>query len=177
MPVNEQEIALLELEGCTARQISERTGLTTYQVRKIQGSESYKATVQKFQKEVFDASIQKLRSKFSKMVDKVVSVVEHHLDENNLEAVKVFGKFIGVEKEEKATGDTNISLVLPGSSAAKFVKAGVKDGSYQVDSLEIQAREEEAGTYGGGDNRGVAEGNEEYSPSRNNHGLHADEDL
>lgn len=121
-----KQIAGLALIKTPQKAISEQLGLTAYQVGKIMASDEFKAAL----KEIGDASVaeakQTIRAQTSKLAQEVTRVLTAKLQEDNLEAVKIALKIIGFDEEEKVTGDTNISVVLPGVAApVKTVESDV----------------------------------------------------
>lgn len=111
-----KQVAALVLTGATTREVAEQLGLGISQVRKIQNSTKFKEVLSA----VGDAAVmeakQAIRAETSRMARKIIKVINEQLDEGNLEAVKIGLKVLGLDQvEEKQQGDTNISVVLPGT--------------------------------------------------------------
>jgi hypothetical protein len=114
--------------GCTPARIAEQTGLSLYQVRKVMAREDFKKYLKDLAEEALAPAKAKLRNAFSNMADSVISAMENNLAENNMEAVKVALKVMGMMDEEKVAGDTQINVVLPGAQVTKEVTSEVVSG-------------------------------------------------
>jgi hypothetical protein len=127
--------------GCTPAKISEQTGLSVYQVRKVMAREDFKKFLKELTEEALAPAKLKLKHAFSDMADSVITAMHKNLDEGNMEAVKVALKVMGLMDEEKVTGDTTIQVMMPGSQkAVKDIPATAQE--VPSDGTEVQNRQD-----------------------------------
>ncbi len=115
--------------------LSEEMGepISWRQIKKILDTQECKDIV----KEVTDVAVSQgkalAKSEMARLVNKAVKVVEFHLDENNLQAVPILFKAIGVDQQEQQQqGNQSLTVVLPGTAEKpaheiKFESTGVKN--------------------------------------------------
>lgn len=110
-----KKVAALADTGLSARQIAEETHLSIWQVKRIMASDEFKLTLRDMADKAVADVAAKWRLQVSKLLPKMLKVIENRLEKDDLEAVKVGLKSLGIGSEEKVQGDTSISILLPGS--------------------------------------------------------------
>lgn len=100
-----------------AKILSEETGqnITWRQIKRVLDSQECKDIIREITDVAISQSKASVRMEMGRLVPKAVKVVEFHLDENNLQAVPILFKAIGVDQQEEGPkGQQNITVVLPG---------------------------------------------------------------
>lgn len=113
-----KQLAAAALSGTvTIAALSRQFNLPRHTVKKIINSPEYTEVLGKMTDDEIMPVINRTRAKITKLGDKAVKVLEKHLEEDNLEGVKLVLKVMGLDnKPEEKQADTNINVILPGSS-------------------------------------------------------------
>lgn len=127
-----KQIAAVAISGASYRQIADTLGISRTLVKKACESPKFKELVAKIGDEELAPAIVRAKSRISKLLDKAMIVLEHHLDQNNLEAVKLVFKSIGLDNTETGAGDSTINVILPGASPK-----GSAPSEKDIDVIEI----------------------------------------
>jgi hypothetical protein len=109
------EVATLMLSGLSRHKIGEELGLNWRQVQKIMDSPECKRALRELQDAAMESARAVVVGRISKLADKVVDVIESHLEKNNLNAVPIAVKLMGLDevKPAEAAKDTSITIVMP----------------------------------------------------------------
>jgi hypothetical protein len=108
-----KKLAALAGTGMSQRDMAKECNITPYQVKRIMNSDHFKELVTKIGDTYLEDAKNKWNVGVSKLMDKCLTVLRNRLDNNDLEAVKVAIKSIGIGNETQSTGDTNLTVVLP----------------------------------------------------------------
>lgn len=122
-----RRVALLTVGGANITQIAQELSIDRSVVRKILNKDECKSIVEEIEREGMATAKAIIRSQTSQLATKIIKVINDHLDNGNLEAVKVGLKILGFnEQEQVKQNDTSITVVLPGSAVPpKEVKADI----------------------------------------------------
>jgi hypothetical protein len=108
-----ETVVSLSLLNTPLDQIVAETGLSRYMVNKLINSDKFKDTLKERTDEAVSTAKSTLKAAITSRMPAIISVIDHHLKEKNLEAVKVLLKAIGMEQTESNQGPTNIQITLP----------------------------------------------------------------
>lgn len=109
-----KEVAALSLVGTTHLQIASALNISLHRVKIIMKTPEFKQYLQEISDEAMSAAKQIIRKRFSDLAPKAVAVITRKLEEDDLEAVKLVLKGIGIEQDTSQVQDTNIVVQLPG---------------------------------------------------------------
>lgn len=106
-----------------AKTITDETGvrLNYKHIKAVQDRPEFKALMQKLGEDILATAKQRLKQEASRMVTETMRVIRHHLTNDNLQAVPHVLKILGVESEEKAVGQQNLTIVMPNTQPEKPV--------------------------------------------------------
>lgn len=111
-----REIAGQALLGNSYLQIAKSLKIDDKTVKKMLNSNECQDIIKKYGERVLNEALTLLRDRSKKLMPKALAVLEHHLDEKNLQAAiqlfKIFDKEIADKGEVK---DTTIQIIMPSS--------------------------------------------------------------
>jgi hypothetical protein len=116
-----KQIIALGMAGETQFAISKKLGLSRPMVDKICDDPKFREMAMEIGNREVVPVIAKMRSQLSKLGEAAISVVKQHLQENNLEAAKLVFKTMGLMEQEEKQGDTQLTVILPGSHSTHDV--------------------------------------------------------
>jgi hypothetical protein len=112
-----KQVAALAISGASPKAIADELGITPYQARKILASDNCKQLIKTVGDEALAQAKSIIRTETSKLAVEVMRALRAKLAKDDLDAVKVALRVLGLDQpEEKDTGNTHISVVLPGQS-------------------------------------------------------------
>ena len=121
-----KKAALLVLSGKdSVLALSKELGLSRWATKKMVDSQEFKDLITTLSETELLPLIQEMRKNVANLGKKAIKVLELHLNEGNLEAVKIVFKSMGLAETEMKQSDTNLTVVLP-SGLDGSVK-GLKD--------------------------------------------------
>lgn len=124
------EVAVLAIAGMPQTGIAKKLSISRSKVQTIQRKPEYKALFDDMVNETVGTAKGVIKHETAKLASEVMRVLITQLrDKDNLEAVKIALKVLGVDQlEEQEKGGTSINLVLPGQ-AVKTVVSDMKESS------------------------------------------------
>lgn len=144
MEVFVSKVAALAAEGCGQQAIAKALSddlevvVTWRDVKKALEHPKYKEIVAQMSGDIVYKARSKLKAATAKLVDKVVHVLEQHLDDGNLNAVPHALKILGIEAEEKAQ-PASLTVVLPNIKEEPKEVSQVEDVKYEVQKPETSS--------------------------------------
>jgi hypothetical protein len=112
-----KKAALLVLAGKDSiLGLSKELGLSRWATKKLVDSQEFKAHLTNLSEAELLPLVQEMRQSIGKLGKKALQVLENHLDDNNLEAVKLVLKTMGLMENEVKQADTTLNVILPGST-------------------------------------------------------------
>lgn len=107
------KVAILLVTGKNISQISKELGISRDRIRTLMDSDECIRGVRKLEEEGLRAAKVMIRLGVSKIAKKVLDVIEHHLDNNNLQAVAPALKILGFTENDAPQADQSITVILP----------------------------------------------------------------
>lgn len=112
-----KQIAALAAIGTSTNQISQQLSLTRPQVKRILASPQCALLIRGIGEHSLNTAIAEIKTRTAGLVDKALAALEHNLDKNELEAVKLIFRTVGVlDPAETKQVDTQITIVAPGGT-------------------------------------------------------------
>ncbi len=118
-----RQIATRKALGTSLRDLEKEFGISRPVINRILGTDLAKAIV----KEVIDSAVvgavSAIRRELADMTELAMEALRENLKEHNMEAVKTYFKALGIEQQEKDSGNQQqaITVILPGAQAPKDV--------------------------------------------------------
>ena len=106
-------IASKEILQLPVVQIMEELKLNKHEFYRLKKSPEYKAVLREISDEATGNAVSVWKSSMTGLIHEAHRALREQLADNNLEAVKIVLKSIGMDAQEKAQGDTSITVVLP----------------------------------------------------------------
>lgn len=106
-------VVSLKLNNVTVKEIAKQLHLTQYAVTKIIDSEEFRLQLRELSDRVVDTAANTWKATISELVGEAKRVLKEKLAENDLEAVKIVVRSLGVEKQEQQIQQGNIQVILP----------------------------------------------------------------
>lgn len=123
-------VVAMVVAGCSVHEIARDQNMNRTTVRKIMASHRFRELLEKTSESTLKSAVAQARSGMARLVTESLRVIENKLKEDSLEAVKIVMKGLGVEKEEGAVQDTNLTVILPGAKETSIeVSNEVEDES------------------------------------------------
>lgn len=127
-----QQIAGLALMGNSQVQISKQLGIKRHKVRELMTSEEFKETMLGVAKQSLDMAVSAFKSKMNALEPLAYSALRDGLADGKLEAVKLWGTYVGIGAEDDNKTQSPLTIVMPGANAPEapaiqVVEAEVKD--------------------------------------------------
>lgn len=124
---NIARIAPLRLANSGINKIAKELNLTGHYVSKIIDTVEFRTALSAIAEEASTHAISSWKHSVAQLVPEAIEVLKASLADNDLEAVKLVMKSLGIEKQEMQVQDSNITVVLPGGADFKQVTSEVID--------------------------------------------------
>lgn len=121
------KIATMLLAGSTRTAIAKTLKISVPRVNTLMNTQECIDTIRKLEQEGLSVARSKIRLGVAQIADKVLKVINQHLDEGNLQAIAPALKILGISEEQPEVQDTNIVVMLPGSQDSKIINVTEKD--------------------------------------------------
>ncbi len=108
-----KKMAALLVAGKSLNEARKELGLTPHQAKEINESYECKSTLLEMGEIVLSTAKSELRRGTATMVNKILKTLNHHLDNNHLQAISPALKILGISEDDKPASDTTIQLILP----------------------------------------------------------------
>lgn len=133
-----EQIAALSLTGVAEYKIAEQLGITRYKAGKIMKSPEFKAHLKDISDQATALALAAFKNKMEFLEPLAFEALRHNLQEKKLDAVKVWGTFVGIGEKSDGKGDQvgNLQVFLPGAvqpAEIKDVRSEVIDADNQSD--------------------------------------------
>lgn len=125
---NITRIVPLRLSNVGITKIAKELKLTQHYVSRILDSDEFKLKLRETADEMSVQAISTWKVNISHLVPKAVEVLKTALDKDDLEAVKLVVRSLGIEKQEANVQQGNITVVMP-DFTPKQVQSEVEDGT------------------------------------------------
>lgn len=117
--VRNRQIASLLIGGATMKSTAKELGLSTSGLSKITDTEEFRAVLREVSDKLLVNAANTWKASVSELVGQSIKVLKAKLDENDLEAVKLVVRSLGVEKQAEVPQSGSIQIVLPDYNAPK----------------------------------------------------------
>lgn len=122
-----KQVAALRISGMSKEEIANKIRISRRQVDNVIKSDEYKVIITEIGESAVMEAKNVLKRRVSELVPQAYEALKNNLAEDNMEAVKVVFKAVGLEqKEESAQGDTSITILMPGQQEPKDVNADIE---------------------------------------------------
>lgn len=108
--------AILSLGGLPKAKIAKELSISTSRLDTLIKRPEFINTLRKLEAEAFGAARVKIRVGVAKLADKILKVLEQHLDDGNLKAVMPTLKVLKLLDDSPEQADTSITVILPTSN-------------------------------------------------------------
>lgn len=134
-----RQVASLVILHKTQFEISKEANLSLKRVREVLLMPETRAMIKEAGDGAIEAAKATVRLKVAKLADLVVEVLTEKLEqERSLEAVKVTLPLLGLKEQEPATsGNTSLTVVLPGVGSKKEIEVPNDSPSTDPDSSDV----------------------------------------
>lgn len=133
-----QQIAALCMQGISDVDIAKMLNVTRYRVQTTKKSAEFKEIVVALGEEAARIALNAFKSKLESLEPLAYQALRQNLIEGKLDAVKVWGEFVGLkDKQEAKTGDTSLTVIMPGAPVAQQPK----DIEVEVEDADVQSEE------------------------------------
>lgn len=116
-----KQVAALVIAGISHNQISKDMGISRYFVNKIVNSTMFQQYVSKESEDALASAKSTIKAALTQRVPALIAAIDKHLEEGNLEAVKIAFRALGMEQGESNTAASNITVVLPGAEPKEVI--------------------------------------------------------
>lgn len=121
-------IASQLVSGVSKAEIAKSLNTTTQRINNLLKDEQFKSVMRELTEDVVGAAVSTLKSAMADRTEQALRVIDHHLMQNNLEAVKLLFKSLGLENvAPQVAQQGSLTVVLPSFDGAKTLEAEVKD--------------------------------------------------
>lgn len=121
-----KQIATLMISGLKPSEIAKQLNTTTYRISRVLKTDEFKDYLKEVTETLVATAANTWKSAMQERISESIKVIDHHLKNNNLEAVKLVMKSIGIEKPEQQIQSGALTVVLPGAPVEKEVKAEIE---------------------------------------------------
>lgn len=121
------------IAGTPKTKIANMLGMTPKALDKMIHSEDFRGFMQEYSSSLVNAAANTWKAAMLDRIPDALKVLDKHLKDRNLEAVKVVMKSVGLDKvQPEAQANTAITVVLPGQEPAIEVKndSQISEGEY-----------------------------------------------
>lgn len=124
----QKQIAVLTIQGVPEYKIAESLNISRHRVRTVRKSKEFKAEILSIGEAATAIALNMFKAKMEELEPLAYAALKQNLQEGKLEAVKVWGDFVGVkDKQEKTEQGGNMVIVMPGAKAETTVESEVID--------------------------------------------------
>ncbi len=118
-----RQIAMRKAIGTSLRELETEFGFSRPVINRVLSSELAKSVIKGVIDDAVAGAVISIRRRLADMTDIAMSALEHNLKEQNLEAVKIFFKGLGMDAVEKEVRNQSqgITVILPGQKAPKDI--------------------------------------------------------
>lgn len=124
---NIARIAPLRLANTGINKIAKELNLTGHYVSKILDTVEFRTALSTIAEEASNHAVSSWKHSVAQLVPEAIEVLKVALADNDLEAVKLVMKSLGIEKQEANVQEGNITVVLPSGTDFKQVTSEVID--------------------------------------------------
>lgn len=125
---NIARIAPLRLSNVGINKIAKELSLTGHYVSKILDTPEFRSKLAEIAEEASHHAVSSWKHSVASLVPEAIEVLKVALQDNNLEAVKLVMKSLGIEKQETQVQEGNITVILPSSvKEPKYVETEQSD--------------------------------------------------
>jgi hypothetical protein len=118
-----RQMATRRAIGASLRELEDEFGFSRPVVNRVLSTDMAKAIIKGVVDDAVAGAVVAVRRKLADMTELAMGVVEHHLKEKSLEAVKIYFKGLGIEAAEKVEAQQQgITLILPGQAPPKDIE-------------------------------------------------------
>lgn len=116
-----KQIVTLRLANVSIKDIATQMKMTQYAVRKAIDTEEFRLQLREISDKLVDTAANTWKAGISDLIGEAHRVLRQKLQDNDLEAVKVIVRSLGVEKQESVVQQGNIQVIMPDYAIAKPV--------------------------------------------------------
>jgi adenine specific DNA methylase Mod len=116
-----KQIAALKLQGVSGNDIAKQLKLSRYAVQKTINSDEFKAELKQLADRAVEGALLAFKSKIESLEPLAYAALKSNLQEGQLEAVKVWARFVGMDDKREEKADNQIQIILPGQQEVKTV--------------------------------------------------------
>lgn len=120
--VRHQHIATLLVAGLTVKQIAEDVKLSQKQVGQIIGTEEFRLVLREYADKLVGAAANTWKAAMNTRIAKALKVLDNRLEKDDLEAVKLVMKSIGVEKMSETQQSGTLQIVMPDLNKSTIIE-------------------------------------------------------
>lgn len=122
-----KQVVTLKLNNVSTKDIANQLKTTQYSIKKIIDSEEFRLHLRELSDRLVDTAANTWKASISELVVEAKRVLKDKLAENDLEAVKIVVRSLGVEKQESVVQQGNIQVILPDYTQAKTITVEPED--------------------------------------------------
>lgn len=122
-----KQIIALSLENVPEYKIAEQLKLSRYAVKKIRNSEEFKTELKRIGDEAVATAKEQFKAGLNEMAPLALKALKHNLEENKIEAVRVFVETVGLKEKEKSQDHGPIQILLPGTTVENVIPTESKE--------------------------------------------------
>lgn len=124
---NIARIAPLRLANIGINKIAKELKLSNHYVTRILDTSEFRTKLRDIADEATSLATNSWKNSVANLVPEAVNVLKQALEKGDLEAVKLIVRSLGIEKQETAVQQGNITVVLPDYSETKQIDIEVKE--------------------------------------------------
>lgn len=115
-------VASMVISGSSINRIAQELSTTRHHIKKIMNTQQFRDLVKEQSEEVLITARNTLKAAITERVPELIRVLDKHLKDDNLEAVKLAFKSLGMEAVEQQQASSNLTVVLPGFDQPKTIE-------------------------------------------------------
>lgn len=127
--LKDAQLASLLISGLTVRAAAKQMQLSERQAFRLMETDEFKAVLRESADKLLSTAASTWKGAMSQRMTKALAVLDAKLDANDLEAVKLIVRTLGVEKVSEAPVQGNIQIVLPDYNKPKTIDIEVDNDS------------------------------------------------
>lgn len=127
LEVQTKQVVSLKIANVSIKDIATQLKLSQYAVRNIIDSDLFRLQLRDLSDRLVDTAANTWKASISELVVEAKRVLKDKLAENDLEAVKIVVRSLGVEKQESVVQQGNIQVILPDYTQAKTITVEPED--------------------------------------------------
>lgn len=120
--IRHKQIASLLIGGAKMKDVSKEIGLSLTQLGRVTDTEEFRAVLREVSDKLLANAANTWKASVSELVGQSVKVLKAKLDQNDLEAVKLIVRTLGVEKQVEAPQSGTLQIVLPDYNQPKTIE-------------------------------------------------------